>query len=160
MGHSRPASVALTFVFFLCRYCYCFVRMKPFKPRRVCGIALVRGIRFQSLFPTGVSWLFVSGGVTGYQVRVQSGRSCLPLVNLMDCSCLCSEVEMKCEQRKINELNKNKMTHIPYLFWRPLTRRLLGLTSRIPSSLKVERDSTRWLLYCRPETQISFQCIC
>ena len=68
VGHSRPASVALTFAFFLQRYCdcYCFVTRKPFKPRRVCGIALVRGIRFQSLFPTGVFWFFVFSGVTGF----------------------------------------------------------------------------------------------
>ena len=71
VGNSRPASVALTFVFFLYRYCYyCFVTRKPFKPRRVCGIALVRGIRVQSLFPTGVFWFFVSGGFTGYRVFV------------------------------------------------------------------------------------------
>ena len=72
VGHCRPASVALTFVFFLYRYCYCycFLTRKPFKPRRVCGIALARGIRFQSLFPTEVFWFFVSSGVTGYRVIV------------------------------------------------------------------------------------------
>ena len=72
VSHSRFASVASTFVSVLYRYCYCycFVTRKPFKPRRVCGIALVRGIRFRSLFPTGVFWFFVPGGVTGYQVTV------------------------------------------------------------------------------------------
>ena len=81
-GHSRPASVPFNFGFFLYRYCYCycFVTSKVFKPRRVCGIASVRGIRFQSLFPTGVFWFFVSVGVTVYLLLVYSGRSCLPLV--------------------------------------------------------------------------------
>ena len=77
VGHFRPASVALTFALLLQRYCncYCFVTRKPFKPRRVCGMALVRGIRFKSLF-----WFFVSGCVTGYRVLEYSGCSCLPLV--------------------------------------------------------------------------------
>ena len=56
LAHSRPASVALTFVFFL--YHYCFVTRKPFKPRRVCGIALVQGMRFQFFF--GFSYPAVS----------------------------------------------------------------------------------------------------
>ena len=56
LGHFRPASAALTFASFLQQYCdcYCFVTRKPFKPQRVCGIVLVRGIRFKPLFPTGV----------------------------------------------------------------------------------------------------------
>ena len=67
-GHSRPASVgALTFVFFF-YVSLLFCNTRPFYPRRVCGIALVRGIRFQFLFPTGVFWFFVSGSVTGYRV--------------------------------------------------------------------------------------------
>ena len=56
VGHSRSASVALTFVFFL--YHYCFVTRKPFKTQRVCGIALVQGIRFQFYF--GLLYLAVS----------------------------------------------------------------------------------------------------
>ena len=82
VGHSRPASVALTFVFFLHRYCdcYCFVTRKPFKPRRVCCITLVRGMHFQSLFPTGIFCFFVPGGVTGYPALLYLGLSCLPLV--------------------------------------------------------------------------------
>ena len=54
VGHSRPASVALTFVFFLHRYCdcyNCFVTRKPFKPQRVCGIALVSGDTFPVFVP-------------------------------------------------------------------------------------------------------------
>ena len=52
VGHSRPASVgSLRFVY-----------------RRVCGIALVQGIRFQFLLPTGDFRFFVSGSVTGYHV--------------------------------------------------------------------------------------------
>ena len=55
VGNFSPASVALILVFFLYRYCYCYCSLtrKPFKPRRVCGITLVRGIRFQSFLLTG-----------------------------------------------------------------------------------------------------------
>ena len=72
VGHSRPAAVALTFVFFLKRYCdcYCLVTRKPFKSRRVYGSALVRRLRFQSLFFRGVFRFLVSGGITGYRVLV------------------------------------------------------------------------------------------
>ena len=76
VGNSSPASVALILVFFLYRYCYCYcycycsLARKPFKPRRVCGITLVRGMRFQSLLPTGFFWFFLSGGVTRCRVLV------------------------------------------------------------------------------------------
>ena len=104
VGHSRPASVPLTFVSFLYRYCYCFVLRKPFKPRRVCGIALVRGIRFQSLFPTGVFSVFrirrchrLSGiSVIRAFMPASGARPKADKMNLMDCSCLCSEVEICC----------------------------------------------------------------
>ena len=54
VGHSRPASVALSFVFFLHRYCdcyNCFETRKPFKLLRVCGIALVSGDTFPVYVP-------------------------------------------------------------------------------------------------------------
>ena len=61
VGHSRPAPVALSFVFFLHRYCdcyNCFVTWKPFKPRRVCGIALVSGDTFPVFVPKRVFFGF------------------------------------------------------------------------------------------------------
>jgi len=45
-----------------------FLTRKPFKPRRVCGIALVRGIRFQSLFHTGVFLVFRFTALSLYRV--------------------------------------------------------------------------------------------
>ena len=64
----------LTFVFFFYVSLLC-CNMGPFKPRRVCGIALARGIRFKFLFPTGFFFFFggrgggfVSGSVTGYRM--------------------------------------------------------------------------------------------
>ena len=77
------------------------------RPWRVCGFALVWGICFQFLFPTGVFWLFISGSVIGYCIIGKSGCSCLSLVpketktNLMDCFCLCSEVEMHKMMRSV-----------------------------------------------------------
>ena len=108
VGHPRPASVALTFVFFLHRYCdyyNCFVTSKPLKPRRVCGIALVRGIRFQSLFPTGDFLVFRIwqghrlSGISVFRAFMPAtvARSKTAKINLMDCSCLCSEVEILLE---------------------------------------------------------------
>ena len=79
VGPSMPGSLgSLTFVFFF-MYRYVFCKMRPF---RVCGIELVRGIRFQFLFPTGLFRFFVSGRVTGYGEIGYSGSgcSCLPLV--------------------------------------------------------------------------------
>ena len=62
------------------------------------------GIRFQSLFPTGAFWFFVSGGVTGYRgnsvirafISATGARPKAAKINLMDCSCLCmcSEVDI------------------------------------------------------------------
>ena len=62
VGPSMPGSLgSLTFVFFF-YVSLCFCKMRPL---RVCGIALVRGIRLQFLFPTGLFRFFVSGRVTG-----------------------------------------------------------------------------------------------
>ena len=107
VGRSRPASVALSVVFFLHRYCdcyICFVTRKPFKPRRVCGIALVSG----DTFPVFASHRgFFSLFFCTWQCHRLSGisvfRAFMPAtgarpkaakINLMDCSCLCSEVEI------------------------------------------------------------------
>ena len=90
VGHSRPASVALTFVFFLCRYC--FVTRKPFKPGRVCEIALVGGIRFQTLFPTGCHSLSGNSVVRAF-MPATGARPKAAKINLMDCSCLCSKLK-------------------------------------------------------------------
>ena len=73
VGHSRPTSVAFAFVFVL-YIGIVFTTRKSDKPWRVCGIGLVREIRSQFLFPTGVFWFFVSGSVTGYQLIVLSSR--------------------------------------------------------------------------------------
>ena len=87
--------------------------MRPFKARRVCGIALVPGIRFQFLFPTGIFWFFVSGSVTGYRViglvklftPATGARPKETEINLMDCICRYIEVEMKinCMAKKIKQ---------------------------------------------------------
>ena len=139
VGHFRPASVALTFVFFLYRYCdwYCFVTRKPFSEDIFCLVN-----------PSGVPhWRVKSSGFRQSKIykchdcaygqeglwhRVVSGEAfpvCVPhrgflvfrigrchrlpgisvfrafmpatyarptagKINLMDCSCLCREVEV------------------------------------------------------------------
>jgi len=102
VGHSRPASVPSTFGFFLYRYCYCLVTRKPFKPRRVCATAFVRGIRFQSLIPTGFFLVFrirrchrLSGNSVARAFKpATSARPKAAKINLISCSCLCSVVEI------------------------------------------------------------------
>ena len=71
-------------------YRYCFVTRKPFKPQRFCGVALFRGMRFQSLSPTGFFSFFVSGGV----MPAACARPKEAKINLMDCICVSSEVEI------------------------------------------------------------------
>ena len=68
--------------------------------RSTCGKSMVRGIRFQFLFLTEVFWFFVSGSVTGYRVvrlfmTAAGARPKETKINLMDCICLCSEVEIE-----------------------------------------------------------------
>ena len=97
VNYSRPASVPATFISFYVSLFFC--NKKPFRLRRVCGTALVRGIRFQFLFLTGVFWFFVSGSVTGNRVINRVAGLFMPAagarpketrINLMDCICLCA----------------------------------------------------------------------
>ena len=66
------------------------------KPRRVCGIALVRGIRFQFLFLIGIFGLSYPAvpqlGLSGSSVVTPAtgARPRETNVNLRDCICLCT----------------------------------------------------------------------
>ena len=71
VGHSKPASVS---------------NKKPFKPRRVCGTALVPGNTFQVFVP----------GRAG--ARTKQAK-----INLMACICPCSEAQIN--KRKITTTN-------------------------------------------------------
>ena len=105
-GHSRPALVgALTFVFFF-MYCYCFVTLDPFNPG---------GFVALHWFREHVSSFCSPQGFFGFRIRqchrlsrnrvvrafmpVTGARPKAAKINLMDCSCLCSEVEIKLNAR-------------------------------------------------------------
>ena len=103
VGHSRPASVSLTFmVWLLVCVWLLFCNKKPFKPRRVCGIALLRGIRFQFLFLTGCFFDFrirqchrlSCNRVVRLFMSAAGAKAKETKINLMNCICLCSEVEI------------------------------------------------------------------
>jgi len=64
--HSKPASVRLTFASFINQYY--FVTRGPLSPRVI--VALHWFGEYVSSSPTGVLWVFVSGGVTGNRVPV------------------------------------------------------------------------------------------
>ena len=107
VGPSRPASVALSVVFFLHLYCHCyicFVTRKPFKPRRVCGISLVSGdtlpvfvshrVFFSLFFSTWQCHRLSGISVFSAFMPATGARPKTAKINLMDCSCLCSEAEI------------------------------------------------------------------
>ena len=110
VGHSRPASVALTFFFFLYRYCYCycgFVASHWFggSVSSFCspqGLLVFRIRRCHRLSGNIVITVFMPA--TGARPKAAK-------INLMDCSCLCSQIEIILSETKIalhiiNQVNK------------------------------------------------------
>ena len=93
VGHSRPASVALTFVFFSYRYCYCycgFVASHWFG-RYVSSLCSPQG--FLVFRIRRCHWLSGNIVVRAF-MPVTGARPTAAKINLMDCSCLCSEIEI------------------------------------------------------------------
>ena len=126
VGHSWPASFgSLTFVFsFYVSLLFC--NMGPFKARKVCDIAMARGIHFQFLFPTG--FFFFGGGgefciwqchrlshdrVVRLFMPAAGARSKEAKINLMDCICPCREVEI--DLYVLNRVKSTTVFHESYL---------------------------------------------